>query len=198
LNLLKNSITILFEDTFNITETFSQYRKAEYIYEVRFLVVNDLRGNNSVINNEHFKKFVANESNNMKNKKYDSDINIRDLYPIEIHLEGKREEDIKRFNILNNQMLEFSPRISRRVTKKEIVFKRDKIKSIVAISFSRNYKCLRLFLLPSASKFDINKKFITVPKNSKRTLDMKLLIRNEYDFEYAKNILNKYLEETLC
>lgn len=66
-------------------------------------------------------------------KSYDEDINIRDLYSLEINISNKREFDISRFNLLNDFILEFSDNKTRRVTKEEIVYKKNKSKSIVTI-----------------------------------------------------------------
>lgn len=66
-------------------------------------------------------------------KSYDEDINIRDLYSLEINISNKREFDISRFNLLNDFILEFSDNKTRRVTKEEIVYKKNKLKSIVTI-----------------------------------------------------------------
>lgn len=65
------------------------------------------------------------------------DINIRDLYSNNIHTDNKREEDVERFKQLNDFLLNFNDRINRRVTKKEIVYKKDKCRSILTIQISK-------------------------------------------------------------
>ena len=52
---------------------------------MELLSLNDFRDKKSVVNTEEFKNFVNEERNRVICKKYDMDINIRDLYPINIH-----------------------------------------------------------------------------------------------------------------
>ena len=68
---------------------------------MELLSLNDFRDRKSVVNTEEFKDFVKEERNRAIYKKYDMDINIRDFYPINIHTDNKREEDVERFNQLN-------------------------------------------------------------------------------------------------
>ena len=104
---------------------------------MELLSLNDFRDRKSVVNTEEFKDFVKEERNRAIYKKYDMDINIRDFYPINIHTDNKREEDVERFNQLNIFLLNFNDRINRRVTKKEIVYKKDKCRSILTIQISK-------------------------------------------------------------
>ena len=89
-------------------------------------MLNDLIGKNSVVNTLDFKNFVEKELEKEKNKVYDQEFNIRDLYPIEIHFEQKQKEDIERFELLNKMILSNSKTIQ--VTAEDV-------------SFSRTYAC---------------------------------------------------------
>lgn len=103
----KDNITILLNKTYKYEDVYlNKLYKANYIYEVRFVVLNDLRGTESIINTATFKDFVTREYNKEENKIYDTNINIRDLHSIDIHTNDKRKEEIERFNILNRKKKE--------------------------------------------------------------------------------------------
>lgn len=131
-----------------------------------------------------------------KNKLYDSNINIRDLYPISIHTDEKKIEDINLFYELNDIILNLNDRISRRVTKREIVYKKDKSKSIIAIKITKNDN-IRIFMLPIVDKFDINKQFNMIPKPSNKPLCKYIKISNNEDINYFKLIIINYIDYVL-
>lgn len=172
------------------------YYQANYIYDVNFLVLKDFKGKNSIINSFEFKEFVTNEYNkNIKNN-YDMDIHIRDLYPIETHTDNKNALDVERFNELNEYILLLNSNISRRVTKKEIVYKKNKSKSIITIQISkRNY--LKIFLLDEVKEFDKENKFKTISKSNCKVLQNLFKIKNNNDLIYTKDVLLKYIRKIL-
>lgn len=158
--------------------------------------LNDFRGKNSIINTEQFKNFVNEERNKVIHKKYDTDINIRDLYPINIHIDNKRKEDIDHFNQLNDFILNFNDRVSRRVTKKEIVYKKDKSRSILTIQISkRGY--LKTFVLPCVEKYDFLHLFKTISKSNCKPLEKLILIKDDKDLKYLIEIIKQYLKKVL-
>lgn len=196
-NRYKARPTILIKDTFTFKNTYnSDFWDAEYIYEVELLSLNDFRGKNSVVNTDDFKNFVNEERNRVINKKYDMDINIRDLYSINIHTDNKREEDIERFKKLNDFVLNFNDRINRRVTKREIVYKKDKCRSILTIQISkRGY--LKVFALPCIEKYDFLHSFKTISKSNCKPLEKLILIKENKDLEYLIEIIKQYLKNVL-
>ena len=82
--------TILIQNTFSFNNAYdTNSYNVNYIYDVELLILNDFRGKNSVIHTKEFKQFLVEEHSKEEFKKYDTDINIRDLYPIKIHYENK-------------------------------------------------------------------------------------------------------------
>ena len=163
---------------------------------MELLSLNDFRGKKSVVNTEEFKDFVKEERNRVIYKKYDMDINIRDLYPINIHTDNKREEDVERFNQLNIFLLNFNDRINRRVTKKEIVYKKDKCRSILTIQISkRGY--LKVFALPCIEKYDFLHLFKTIAKSNCKPLEKLILIKEDKDLKYLIETIKQYLKDVL-
>lgn len=163
---------------------------------MELLSLNDFRGKKSVVNTEEFKDFVKEERNRVIYKKYDMDINIRDLYPINIHTDNKREEDVERFNQLNIFLLNFNDRINRRVTKKEIVYKKDKCRSILTIQISkRGY--LKFFALPCIEKYDFLHLFKTIAKSNCKPLEKLILIKEDKDLKYLIETIKQYLKDVL-
>ena len=146
--------------------------------------------------NQKYQNYLTTEMEKEKNKLYDSNINIRDLYPISIHTDEKKLEDINLFYKLNDIILNLNDRISRRVTKREIVYKKDKSKSIVAIKITKSDN-IRIFMLPIADKFDTNKRFNTTPKASNKPLCKYIKISNNEDIDYFKLIIINYINYVL-
>lgn len=147
-------------------------------------------------NNLEYQNYLTIEMLKEKNKLYDSNINIRDLYPISIHTNEKKIEDINLFYELNDIILNLNDRISRRVTKREIVYKKDKSKSIIAIKITKNDN-IRIFMLPIVDKFDINKQFNMIPKASNKPLCKYIKISNNEDINYFKLIIIDYIDYVL-
>lgn len=185
--------TLLARETFKFNEQINEYRLLEYTYEVDFVLLKDLRGTNSLCNDEAYQEFYDEEIARFQNKTYDEDIHIKDLYPLEIHTSNKRKIDINRFNLLNDFILGFSDKITRRVTKKEIVYKKKKLKSIVTISIKKDY--INIYTLSNIEKFDINKKTLDVAGTSRKPMNKRLIINNEEDMYYARKILKSYFIE---
>lgn len=131
-----------------------------------------------------------------KNKIYDQDINIRDLYPIEIHFENKKEEDIYYFKELDKIVLSNSKKISRRVTKKEIVYKKNKSRSILSFAITK-FRGVKVFTFDDIDEYDLEKRFITISKKNCKPLEKCMRIQNDDDFEYIKKIIDKYLDKVL-
>lgn len=184
---------MLARETFKFNEQINEYRCLEYTYEVDFILLKDLRGTNSLCNDLAYRDYYESEIARFQNKTYDEDIHIRDLYPLEIHTNNKREIDISRFNLLNDFILGSSDNITRRVTKKEIVYKKNKAKSIVTMSIKKDY--INLYTLSNIERFDINERMEDVPENSRKPMNKKLIITNEEDMYYAQRILKNYFME---
>ena len=184
---------MLARETFKFNEQINEYRLSEYTYEVDFVLLKDLRGTNSLCNDEAYQEFYDEEIARFQNKTYDEDIHIKDLYPLGIHTSNKRKIDINRFNLLNDFILGFSDKITRRVTKKEIVYKKKKSKSIVTISIKKDY--INIYTLSNIEKFDINKKTLDVAGTSRKPMNKRLIINNEEDMYYARKILKSYFIE---
>ena len=185
--------TLLARETCNYSENLYNNKKVEYTYEVEFVLLKDLRGSNSLCNDLAYKDYYESEVSRFQNKTYDEDIHIRDLYPLEIHTSNKREIDINRFNLLNDFILGSSDNITRRVTKKEIVYKKNKAKSIVTISIKKDY--INLYTLSNIERFDINERMEDVPEKSRKPMNKKLIITSEEDMYYAQSILKNYFVE---
>ena len=97
---------MLARDTFLLKDAYlSTLNSTTYTYEVELISLTDLVGQNSIIHTKEFKEFVKKERIKEQNRKYDNNINIRDLYPSETQFEAKKEEDIDRFKILNDLII---------------------------------------------------------------------------------------------
>lgn len=188
---------VLARDTYELSDAYlSRCNKATYKYDVELIMLNDLIGKNSVVNTLDFKNFVEKELEKEKNKVYDQEFNIRDLYPIEIHFEQKQKEDIERFELLNKMILSNSKRINRRVTKKEIVYKKDKAKSILSFIITKS-EGIKMFAFNYIEEFDLESRFITISKKNCKPLEKCMKIKNDNDLEYIKMIIDKYLKKAL-
>lgn len=191
----KRRSTVLIKDTFNFNNTYnSEYNNAKYLYEVELLVLNDLRGKNSVVNTEKFCSFLIKEHDKKVNKKYDLDINIRDLYPIDIHTNNKPKENVDRFYQFNKFILSINNIISRRVTKKEIVYKKDKSRSILSVQISKS-DYLKVFVLEHIKQYDYNNSFKTISKGNCKPLKKLMIIKNDSDLKYLFDVIKKYLKK---
>lgn len=189
--------TVLFEKKYSFKNVYDRDDwEANYTYEVILCVIKDFRGYNSIIHNDTFKEYAKSEKGRCLYRMYDDNINIRDLYPLEIHLKDKRELDIIRFKDLNDYILKINKRISRRVTKREIVYKKDKSLSIITIQIcKRGY--LKVFLNNKIIEIDNKNKFETIPKSNCKPLEQRMKIYTDEDISYLKNILKEYVKRTL-
>lgn len=156
----------------------------------------DLTGKNSIIYTDDFKIFSKSELSKKQKVKYDLDINVRDLYPISIHTEDKDEKDVERFKKLNDIILNHNKRISRRVTKKEIVYKKDKSKSIVSFIITK-HKGIKIFTFKEIEDLDIKRKFYTISKSNCKSLEKCSKIKTEDDLKYVSLIITDYLDKVL-
>ena len=177
---------VLARDTF-------EFENSKNIYEVEMLSLNDLIDKKKVIYDSNFKKFVEQEKNKRYKKEYDLNVNIRDLYPLDIHTNNKNENDIKIFYILNDFILNYNKRINRRVTKKEIVYKKDKSKSIVSIKLTK-MKGVQLFVSKEIESIDNEKCFFTIPKTNKKPLQKCIKIKGNEELSKILKLMTEYLE----
>ena len=195
--MVKVQPRVLARDTFIFDNVYNNLKwKIKYIYDVELISLNDLVGKHSVIHTDEFKNFYKEEIENKNNKTFDENINIRDLYPLEDHFKNKKLDDINRFNKLNEIILSTSDRISRRVTKKEIVYKKDKFRSIVSFKIKR-YGGINIFLFKNVEEVDEFNKFITISKKNCKPLEKCFCIESDEDFKYIKLIIDKYLNINL-
>ena len=183
---------MLARDTYKFKEKLSNNQVKECTYDVELILLKDLKGNNSLCNSEEYKIFYEEEINNLQNKKYDLDMNIRDLYPINIHTENKRKIDVDRFNILNELILSLNEGINRRVVKKEIVYKKNKSKSIIAIKLFNDY--LNVYFSDLVENVDLNKKVCILSQSNRKPLDRFFVVKNDNDIEYLSKIIKEYVE----
>jgi len=191
-NTKKSPIKVLARDTYKFKEKLSNNQVKECTYDVELILLKDLKGNNSLCNSEEYKIFYEEEINNLQNKKYDLDMNIRDLYPINIHTENKRKIDVDRFNILNELILSLNEGINRRVVKKEIVYKKNKSKSIIAIKLFNDY--LNVYFSDLVENVDLNKKVCILSQSNRKPLDRFFVVKNDNDIEYLSKIIKEYVE----
>lgn len=177
------------------TYSFDDVKNSDNIkYEVEVITINNLR-KNKFLNSQYFQNFKKQEVENTKNHNFKiyEDYNIRDLYPIEQHLCNKSDLIKKWFNELNKLILESNIRINRRVTKREIVYKKDKIKSIISLVLSQK-GYVKLFISSKVTLIDEEVKFFIIPKGYCKPLERCLIIDNETTFNYAKSHLIKYID----
>ena len=198
INDLKNiKPSVLARETYSFKDVYQRSDfKVDYVYEVELIVVKDLHGYNSVTKTDEFKEFLSNELESEKYINYDPDINIRDLYPLEIHTKDKDETLVNYFDKINDLILNYDSRINRRVTKREIVYKKDKSKSIVAIRISKK-GYIKLFVNGNINEYDNQNKFDTVPEKTNKPLNKVLKIYNDSDFHYLETVIFKYLSKVL-
>lgn len=160
-------------------------------------MLKDLIGKNSVKNSDAFRVFMERELSKEKNKIYDPDINIRDLYSLDIHITNKNKDYVNTFYKLNELILSYNTRrITRRITKKEIVYKKDKVRSIISIMISKNVG-VKIFLLPLRDEIDKEKRFITISSSNRKPLEKTFNINDDDDYKYIECLLYKYLDVVL-
>lgn len=188
---------VLARDTIKFKNVYEhQMWNVDYIYEVELVSLNDLVGEHSVVHTKEFKEFAKEELEKKKNMVYDEDVNIRDLYPIDIHFNNKKKDDIERFNKLNDIILSNSDNISRRVTKKEIVYKKNKSRSILAFKI-RAHGGINIFTFKDIEKYDVYNKFITISKKNCKPLEKCFCIKSDDDLKYIELVIDKYLSIVL-
>ena len=149
----------------------------EITYEVEFISLPLLLIKTKKIGNKDYNSFLIDEQQKKENKKFDNDINLRDLYPISIHTKNKQECNLEMFNVINDLILN-NKSIFRRVTKKQIVYKNKKTKSIIGIKLT-NYKGIKVYTLPSVKELDIENRFIDVPSKCLKPLNKKNIYKQK-------------------
>jgi len=183
---------LLAKDTYNFSEKLTNNQVRECTYDVEFIILKDLRGKNSLCSSTEYKNFYDEEINNLKHKQYDLDINIRDLYPLSIHTDNKRKIDIDRFNHLDKLILGLDDRITRRVVKKEIVYKKNKCKNIIAIKIFNEY--INVYMSDLVEQIDYKNKVSVLAKSNRKPLDRVFMIESDKDIKYVSEIIKDYME----
>ena len=100
------------------------------------------------------------------------------------------------FNQLNEFILSFNNRITRRVTKKAIVYKKDKCNNIISIRIS-NKKHIIIYTLIYIEEYDIMDKFKSLNIKSYAPLVRCTYINNNDELVYVKKVLLQYLKKAL-
>lgn len=150
-----------------------------------------------IINSKDFSNFLQMQYEGKKFIRYND--SIRDLYPLEYHTSNKRIEDVNRFNELNglildkNKILSNENIITRRVTKKKIVYKKNKVNNIIAISIFKGY--LNLYFSSIIEKYDDKNEVKIISERTCTNLDRVLVIKTNEDIIYAKGLLENYINE---
>ena len=88
----------LARETYKFTNELPNNRSLQCSYEVNFIFLPIL---NKVFDSKNYAEYLKKESN--KVIEYDMDINIRDLYPLEIHTDSKPKEIIDMFNLISKK-----------------------------------------------------------------------------------------------
>lgn len=193
---LDDCVINLLNNDYVFKEVLSNKQKRCYTYEVNLLIVNNFYCKNNVEYRKIVENYIDREDQRLERIKYDTDINIRDTYPLEKYIENKNSIDISHFNILNDMILNFNSRITRRVTKKRIVYKIDKCKNIVAIDIKKiNY--INLFFAPSIIDKKYDDVLVKVPENSRMPLCRKFIIKDASGLDLAKEMLDEYLKKAI-
>ena len=167
-----------------------------YLYDVELITLNKIHNKYLDIDELKYQIFLESELNKKTKKNYDLDINIRDLYPLDVHTKNKKECDIELFNNLNKFVLSYDKRISRRITKKTIVYKKDRSRSILSVDITKT-EHLKLFILSKQLKHDTKEKFVEISLNSKMPFKSCMTINDNNDLKYAIKLLKKYLNYEL-
>lgn len=88
-------------------------------------MLKDLIGKNSIKNSDTFRVFMDRELSKEKNKVYDSDINIRDLYSLDLHITNKNKDYVNTFYKLNDLILSYNThRIIEELQKKKLYIRK--------------------------------------------------------------------------
>ena len=79
---------------------------------------------------------------------------------------------------------------------REIVYKKDKSKSIISLRISKK-GYIKFFTNENIDELDIDNKFNTVPEKSNKPLNKVLKIYDDNDYKYIETIVFKYLDKVL-
>lgn len=167
-----------------------------YLYDVELVTLNKIHNKYLDIDELKYQNFLKCELGKEMKKNYDLDINIRDLYPIDIHIQNKDKYDIQLFNKLNEFILLYDKRISRRITKKSIVYKKDKSKSILSIELTKT-EHIKIYILLDEFSDDKLKRFVKISHNTKAPFKRCMTVNDEDDLNYLINLLKNYLKYEL-
>lgn len=167
-----------------------------YLYDVELVTLNKIHNKYLDIDELKYQNFLKCELGKKMKKNYDLDINIRDLYPIDIHIQNKDKYDIQLFNKLNEFILLYDKIISRRITKKSIVYKKNRSKSILLIELTKT-KHIKLYILLDEFSEDKLKRFIKISYSSKIPFKRCMTINDEKDLKYAIKLLRNYFKYEL-
>ena len=176
---------VLTRDTVKFVDKLRNNQISEYTYEVKFMFLPMI---NKLFQNSEYKEFYKNETTKLK--RYESNTNIKDLYPLEIHTDHKSDNIIALFNKLNTKILTYEY-IDRRVTKKQIVYKTskgNKTKSIFSLELKKDK--VNFFTLPFDNQFDKYNKFDTIPIKSCKPLERRVEIHNIEDATYVSKVID--------
>lgn len=173
-----------------------EYPVGTYNYNVDLIVIKDFIGANSVINTNDFIDYSKKERDRFLYREIDYSSNIIDLYPLESHLSNKNESDVMLFNKLNDFILSYSNRINRRVTKKAIVYKKDKCKNIISIRIS-SIKHIIVYVSDDIYECDCNLNIIDIKSQSYIPFKKVIYINNISELSSLIMSLTKYLNKSL-
>ena len=126
-------------------------------------------------------------------RKITYEVEFISLSLLSIHTKNKQDCSLEMFNVINDLILN-NKSIFRRVTKKQIVYKNKKIKSIIGIKLT-NYKGIKVYTLPNVKELDIENRFIDVPSKCLKPLNKKIYIKTKDDLNYFNNVINQYLKK---
>ena len=87
--------------TFEFTDKSRNNQVYQHTYEVNLVY---LSMTNKLFKTKEYKDFYKKEIGTIN--EYESDINIRDLYPLDIHANNKSEEVVELFNQINDKLFE--------------------------------------------------------------------------------------------
>ena len=155
-----------------------EYPVGTYNYNVDLIVIKDFIGANSVINTNDFIDYSKKERDRFLYREIDYSSNIIDLYPLESHLSNKNESDVIR------------------VTKKAIVYKKDKCKNIISIRIS-SIKHIIVYVSDDIYKCDCNLNIIDIKSQSYIPFKKVIYINNISELSSLIMSLTKYLNKSL-
>ena len=171
--------------------TYKQYQKQKMVYEVELIALVDLYGKDSIINDPKFQKFLKNQTQLIEQRTYEKVVKD-DLCNIESHLKKCSYDGRLLFNDLNRQILR-RKKITRRVLKKNIVYKNEFL-NILAIKIINRNGHFNISARSDISKYDTDNRFITYLDKT-QPLKKYFTIKNKEDLIYVKTIIKPYISQ---